>query len=46
MNFPYPPYDILGTFLHTAFFIGLTTLVGGLLFVGAIMWAESRAGDD
>lgn len=46
MTYPYPPYDIWGTFLHTALFSGLTMLVGGLLFVACIMWAEYKAERD
>ena len=35
-------YGAWDVFVHSAFFGGLTTIVLGLLFVGLIMWAESR----
>lgn len=34
--------DAWGTFLHSAFFSGLVILLVGLLFVGLLMYAESK----
>ena len=43
----YPPFSVwLSAFLQSVFFSGLLVFVGESLFVGLIMWAESRAGDD
>lgn len=36
-------YGAWDVFVHSTFFGGLTTLVLGLLFVGLIMYAESKA---
>jgi hypothetical protein len=35
-------YGAWDVFVHSAFFSGLLILLIGLLFVGSIMWAESK----
>lgn len=35
-------YGAWDVFVHSAFFSGLLILLVGLLFVGSIMWAESK----